>query len=368
MSPFSNSFVVRTNRDAGTHDVSIDPRQLPFLTNYTFVDGKTRRDVSSEEERSGEVSARRKRSPSQVHGANTTSTSYDDGKFDNSSQLRLVSAQAQGTLTFLSLEHERTLLHVRALRDRLVVQIAHAPHDFRSANRFYVVLFARDDDVTASTSADVTSASASASQSSGTTGRLFFRQDHSQLDLFVFFSVFFASFFVLLAGIVVAWKLRQYLDARRNEDDREREMLTMASRPLASSKIVFEYRPLVTLHGAAAAAVGAHAVCEECVVLKMVTVESPPPAYSQREPQPHSSSSHDADDLSVQPLAFEATHDGAAGVATVAVQMPGGSQAACGLSLGSVLVTAASVDWQNWLADVPSGISLNTYAVSTTEV
>ena len=83
-----------------------------------------------------------------------------------------------------------------------------------------------------------------------------------------------------------------------------------------------------------------HPLCDGCAVLTLAGAESPPPAYSQHAP-PHRSIS-DTPRFSVQPLAFELTHNDAAGVATVLVQLPGGSQAPCGLSLGSVLVASAS--------------------------
>lgn len=74
---------------------------------------------------------------------------------------------------------------------------------------------------------------------SSSQGALFFRQDQLHIDLFVFFSVFFACFFLFLALLVVAWKIRAEADMRRARRRHAVEMHNMAMRPFSSLSVVF---------------------------------------------------------------------------------------------------------------------------------
>jgi hypothetical protein len=70
--------------------------------------------------------------------------------------------------------------------------------------------------------------------SNGTSSFYFyFRQDSAEIDLFIFFSVFFSSFFLFLGLCVVAWKIKQRLDTRHAEQTQIFEMEERAKRPFA---------------------------------------------------------------------------------------------------------------------------------------
>jgi len=77
---------------------------------------------------------------------------------------------------------------------------------------------------------------------SASQGVIFFRQDQLHIDLFVFFSVFFACFFLFLALLVVAWKIRAEADVRRARRRHAVEMRNMAMRPFSSLPIMFGTR------------------------------------------------------------------------------------------------------------------------------
>ena len=68
----------------------------------------------------------------------------------------------------------------------------------------------------------------------GTNGLVYFKQDISQIDLFVFFSVFFSSFFLVVSVSVFGWKIKQYHTRRRVIEVREHQLVTMRSRPFAT--------------------------------------------------------------------------------------------------------------------------------------
>lgn len=68
----------------------------------------------------------------------------------------------------------------------------------------------------------------------------YFRQDSAEIDLFIFFSVFFSSFFLFLGLCVVAWKIKQRLDSRREEQAQIFEMVERAKRPFAGLDFLCE--------------------------------------------------------------------------------------------------------------------------------
>lgn len=59
-------------------------------------------------------------------------------------------------------------------------------------------------------------------------------------DLFVFFSVFFSCFFLFLSVCVLLWKVKQFLDFRREQRRHIQEMTKMASRPFAKLTVYLE--------------------------------------------------------------------------------------------------------------------------------
>ena len=111
-------------------------------------------------------------------------------------------------------------LIIKNLQNRLVITIPQEVHDLRST-KFYMILRGVGNGTV-----------------NQTYGNLFFRQDQSRIDLFVFFSVFFSCFFLFLAGCVVIWKIKQGFDMRRARRLHAAEMKHMASRPFS---IVFAH-------------------------------------------------------------------------------------------------------------------------------
>lgn len=118
--------------------------------------------------------------------------------------------------TFVTLHSTSDVIHVTAVENRLVLTFPYSNHYLRSS-RFYMMLMGVGDDT-----------------HDDTTGIIYFRQDLSQIDLFVFFSVFFSVFFLVLALCIIVWKMKQFHDRRRIAQVQEREMETMASRPYAT--------------------------------------------------------------------------------------------------------------------------------------
>ncbi|KAK3741109.1 hypothetical protein QZH41_013937, partial [Actinostola sp. cb2023] len=118
--------------------------------------------------------------------------------------------------TFVGLHSQTDIIKVRAVQRRLVLTFPFSKHQLRTS-RFYMIFLGVGD-----------------GRYSDTTGIVYFRQDLSQIDLFVFFSVFFSVFFLVLAFCIVAWKMKQFHDRRRIAHVQEQELETMASRPFAT--------------------------------------------------------------------------------------------------------------------------------------
>ena len=268
---------------------------------------------------------------------------------------------------------------------------------FTQTNRFFIILRGRGD----------------VTVSNETQGSLFFRQDNPQMDLFVFFSVFFAAFFMLLAIIVLLWKLKQSVDAQRTRQQQQVQVRLMASRPFAKCLVYIELPPpppqtddekqCLMMNGGDAT-LNSNDDDVMCASLKRqqqqqhrksgrqrrlsstassllqhdeLSSSSPQAAAYQRLqgaagsaagslrgsssknkqrtnslvsmgsdlfhnmttlPPRFSASNNDANNFTVNPVCFEQTDDGLAGVGTVLMQMPGGAQAPTALCFGSVLL------------------------------
>lgn len=115
--------------------------------------------------------------------------------------------------TFVNYNDRHRALIVRGVRNRLIMTFTHSEHRLRD-DRFYIVFVGRD--------------------KSGSRGVVYFRQDLSQIDLFVFFSVFFSAFFLIVSVSVFGWKIKQYHTRRRVIEVREHQLETMRSRPFAT--------------------------------------------------------------------------------------------------------------------------------------
>jgi len=129
--------------------------------------------------------------------------------------LKLRHHSANDLIYYLTITDPNEFLVIRNLQNRLVITIPQEVHDLRST-RFYMVLRGVGTETL-----------------THTYGNLFFRQDQSRIDLFVFFSVFFSCFFLFLAACVVVWKIKQAFDLRRARRLHAAEMKHMASRPFA---------------------------------------------------------------------------------------------------------------------------------------
>ena len=117
--------------------------------------------------------------------------------------------------TFATFNDQHQALIIREVQNRLILTFPHTNHKLR-VTRFYLVFLG------------------SGKVTGGTTGVVYFRQDLSQIDLFVFFSVFFSVFFLVMSFGVLAWKVKQYHDRRRVVQGQEQQLEVMRSRPFAA--------------------------------------------------------------------------------------------------------------------------------------
>ncbi|XP_076135995.1 multiple epidermal growth factor-like domains protein 8 [Alosa pseudoharengus] len=131
--------------------------------------------------------------------------------------------KAQGLITYITVWKPQTVLVVREVRDRVVVTFPHEVHSLKSS-RFYIALRGIGTE----------------ERGGESQGLLFLRQDQAHIDLFVFFSVFFSCFFLFLSVCVLLWKVKQFLDFRREQRRHIQEMTKMASRPFAKLTVYLE--------------------------------------------------------------------------------------------------------------------------------
>lgn len=261
MSPNDSSFVVSVNSSSGEHHVDLDPalfRNDPQITEPFFLN------------------------------RSNFDKLYKSKSFFQKVEYTLISHEAEGLSTYITVDKKNTLLWVKGLKNRLVLTLPQAVHDL-GYTKFYLVLKALDSED------GITKPSK---------GMVFFRQDQLHIDLFVFFSVFFSCFFLFLAACVVAWKAKQAADVRRARRRHVVEMLHMAKRPFASVTLLLA--PLSP--GAQRKKAWARSV--------NVSTEA-------------------------RPVALEPTADGLAAVASVLVRLPGGRSAPARLALASSLVLLA---------------------------
>lgn len=130
---------------------------------------------------------------------------------------------AEGLISYITVWKPQTVLIVRSVRDRVVITFPHEVHSLKSS-RFYIALKGVGTD----------------ERHGESQGLLFLRQDQAHIDLFVFFSVFFSCFFLFLSVCVLLWKVKQFLDFRREQRRHIQEMTKMASRPFAKLTIYLE--------------------------------------------------------------------------------------------------------------------------------
>lgn len=160
---------------------------------------------------------------------------------------------------------------------------------------------------------------------SGTKGLVFFRQDLSQIDLFVFFSVFFSAFFLVVSVSVFGWKIKQYHTRRRVIEVRELQLENMRSRPFATYSFLHQMnKPQPS-----------------CWRVKRDTA-----AVLLRDPSAVKQHQLRLRDLRERPLlapvSREPTEDGRASVTTVVFQLPGNECSDFQLLLGSALTVVTN--------------------------
>ncbi len=131
--------------------------------------------------------------------------------------------RTEGLITYITASKPQTVLIVRSVRDRVVITFPHEVHSLKSS-RFYIALRGVGTDT----------------HNGESQGLLFLRQDQAHIDLFVFFSVFFSCFFLFLSVCVLLWKVKQFLDFRREQRRHIQEMTKMASRPFAKLTVFLE--------------------------------------------------------------------------------------------------------------------------------
>jgi len=131
-----------------------------------------------------------------------------------------------GLHQFVRLTRNRFVLHVKDLRNRLVVSLPESIHDLRTTRFFLIVQ-------------TTSSPSSAGGNSMAAFGQVTFRQDQLHLDLFVFFSVFFSCFFLFLSICVLVFQLKHINDVRRARRLHQVEMEYMAQRPFAVQLVLF---------------------------------------------------------------------------------------------------------------------------------
>ncbi|XP_067133716.1 multiple epidermal growth factor-like domains protein 8 [Centruroides vittatus] len=294
LSSKEDTFVVDVNKTTGIHYITFDrvsgievgtalEKNELHQTNLFIKDRKVGKREAPSDDINGDL-------------ANDSSPSP-------SPPLKLRESRAKGLTTYITITDAQEFLRVRNLQNRLVITIPQGVHDLRMT-RFHMVIHG-----VGSKTSDVTY------------GGLFFRQDQTRIDLFVFFSVFFSCFFLFLAICVVIWKVKQAFDVRRARRLHAAEMKHMASRPFA--RIV--------------------AVIEEEIDDYDFYPYSPNNYRKKHKHKGHpgrdSPKVYGDDRYGTRPVAVEPVSDGIAALATVLVQLPGGLSAPVRLSLGTALIT-----------------------------
>lgn len=156
-----------------------------------------------------------------------------------------------------------------------------------------------------------------------TFGSLFFRQDQTRIDLFVFFSVFFSCFFLFLAVCVVAWKVKQAFDVRRARRLHAAEMKHMASRPFGHILMVLEDEPSDDFFPCSPST---HLLRKKGGKHHHIKGRDSP---RQTDDRP-----------GVRALAVEPLADNIGAIATILVQLPGGARSLVRLALASSLIAS----------------------------
>uniref|UniRef100_A0A3Q3CVF4 Multiple EGF-like-domains 8 n=2 Tax=Haplochromini TaxID=319058 RepID=A0A3Q3CVF4_HAPBU len=278
-----DTFIVDVDRYTGIHTIKIEEESV--------VPGKT-------------AGTEKDSPPSPIKVFANTSSNFAGSVLSQSLQAKPPGAEreireerAEGLITYITVWKPQTVLIVRGVRDRVVITFPHEVHSLKSS-RFYIALRGVGTE----------------ERQGESQGLLFLRQDQAHIDLFVFFSVFFSCFFLFLSVCVLLWKVKQFLDFRREQRRHIQEMTKMASRPFAKLTIYLEpEEPQLIYLPSSGGGVGGSTVSLAHARTSKLS--------------------------GVGPITLEPTDDGMAGVATVLFQLPGGVLAPNRACLGSALVT-----------------------------
>ncbi|XP_042082946.1 multiple epidermal growth factor-like domains protein 8 [Haplochromis burtoni] len=204
-----DTFIVDVDRYTGIHTIKIEEESV--------VPGKT-------------AGTEKDSPPSPIKVFANTSSNFAGSVLSQSLQAKPPGAEreireerAEGLITYITVWKPQTVLIVRGVRDRVVITFPHEVHSLKSS-RFYIALRGVGTE----------------ERQGESQGLLFLRQDQAHIDLFVFFSVFFSCFFLFLSVCVLLWKVKQFLDFRREQRRHIQEMTKMASRPFAKLTIYLE--------------------------------------------------------------------------------------------------------------------------------
>uniref|UniRef100_W5L7W2 Multiple EGF like domains 8 n=1 Tax=Astyanax mexicanus TaxID=7994 RepID=W5L7W2_ASTMX len=200
-----DTFIVDVDRQTGVHTINIEDE----LTSTALARGD--KDVPLA------------LSPLKVNANSSSSALLSLHTKPHGPEREVRRERAEGLITYITVWKPQTVLRVSGVRDRVVITFPHEVHSLKSS-RFYIVLLGVGTD----------------SHDGESQGLLFLRQDQAHIDLFVFFSVFFSCFFLFLSVCVLLWKVKQFLDFRREQRRHIQEMTKMASRPFAKLTVYLE--------------------------------------------------------------------------------------------------------------------------------
>ena len=287
----------------GGIDLYISTSNDDFVVEVNFTSGDHY--LVSPKERQHSISKRH------VSYEDIVSASYHSGKdrsqrMPRSSSLSATSAPVvylsdvihakQGELSMYA-EYKKGLLLIKGIQRRFIVGIKHNFLDFRK-DRIYIGVVTRGN-----------------SKNLNTAGYIYFRQDLSQIDLFVFFSVFFSVFFLILSFFFLSWKIKQIYNGRQAIIQQQIALETMASRPFANYTVQCERNDPISVY--------------EKVHFELLE------QYSNRNRK-----NTKRRQKTLFPMAVELTEDELAAVVTVFIQFPENEESSWNLSLGSAIVQA----------------------------
>lgn len=215
-------FRVLVNHSSGVHTIEYDPDLETDAVVY-----REKRSAFD----SSDWSSRQRRSSQQENIVDPDAQEMNMGTTEEPVVLKIFETAANGINTFVTIENGHFISVVRKLQNRLVVSLPHQFHQLKT-KRFYIALLSHKTET-----------------HNATQGIMYFRQDQPQIDLFVFFSVFLSCFFLFLAVLVVAWKIKVGFEARNDRRMRALEMEHRASRPFGKVMVYVDDDPRTESHG-----------------------------------------------------------------------------------------------------------------------